>query len=81
MGAGRFVDKAKKLRGLTGTNSLSEYSLHTWSNRPQWGLKKGLRRARRRLDKEIIANEMIEFEEAIDEKDSDCNPEPDCDSD
>ncbi len=53
MGAGRFVAQARKT-GMVGRHGSGGHSLarmNTCSCHPiQWGLKKGLRRARRRLD-------------------------------
>jgi len=57
MGAGRRVIKQARVnRGLTGTHSLARYSKP--GHPCQWGLKKGLRRGRRRLDKLIIVEEL-----------------------
>lgn len=52
MGAGRFVEEARR-PGLTGTKSLARRNTCVCHPR-QWGLKKGLRRGRRRLGKLII---------------------------
>lgn len=56
MGAGGYVTKAKRVQGV-GSRSLHRFD--TCSCHPKaWGLKKGLRRARRRLGKQIIQDEL-----------------------
>lgn len=56
MGAGGYVTKAKRMRGV-GSRSLGRFD--TCSCHPKaWGLKKGLRRARRRLGKQVIKDEL-----------------------
>lgn len=56
MGAGGYVTKAKRIRSV-GSRGLGRFD--TCSCHPKaWGLKKGLRRARRRLGKQIIKDEL-----------------------
>ena len=60
MGAGKFVDQARLKPGLTGSKSLAR-RWNTCSCHPrQYGLKKGLRRGRRRLDRLVIQEELDE---------------------
>jgi len=63
MSAGRFVKQAQR-SGMGRKFALSR--LNTCSCHPcEYGLKKGLRRGRRRLDKEIVSLERREADEAL----------------
>jgi hypothetical protein len=57
MGAGGFVKKAKRTSAV-GSKGLSGQHDRCSCHPQAWGLKKGLRRARRRVDKEVIRDEV-----------------------
>ncbi len=57
MGAKHFVIKAKREANPQG--SLARHN-HCTCHPKEWGLKKGLRRARRRLDHEIVVLSLRE---------------------
>lgn len=62
MSAGGYVRKARKAGNPQG--SLARYN--TCSCHPcEYGMKKGLRRARRRVDKEIVAQDRREADEEL----------------
>jgi hypothetical protein len=60
MGAGHFVEQAKRSGGMQNWRGWPK--THCCCHPPQWGLKKGLRRGRRRLDKLIISQEMRQLQ-------------------
>jgi hypothetical protein len=56
MSAGRFVIKARREGAPRGSLNRGICCCHPRA----WGAKKGLRRARRRVDKEIVRRELSE---------------------
>lgn len=66
MSAGGFTKLAKR-KGRGGIKRrLALSRLNTCSCHPkQWGRKKGLRRARRRLEREIVSQDLRETEETL----------------
>lgn len=63
MGAGRFVKLAEKPGMKNAWGSLSRGDCCSCHPRA-WGLKKGLRRARRRLDGETVLSDSVAPNEA-----------------
>lgn len=68
MGAGRFLKQAE--HGGNPTGSLARYN--TCSCHPvQWGMKKGLRRARRRYERGLIESELAGV--SVEPAENDCD--------